>query len=68
MSDHVDMVHPEIMTTMRADLDAAMRNAMGEQYDRQVEGMSDEQVLNYMDTGGYPGGAAGYVEDIGASV
>lgn len=62
MSEHVDRVDATMMSDMRTHLREAMPDASAE------AGMSDEQVLNYMDCGGYDGGVDWFCQDNGPEV
>lgn len=66
MSGHLDQVHPEIMQEMRNHAKTAGGRMKSKDELDAVDGATDEEVLAAFDRD-YPGGAAGYVRDIGAT-
>lgn len=66
MSSHIDQVHPEIMQEMRNHAKSAGGRMKSKDELDAVDAATDAEILAAFDRD-YTGGAAGFVEDIGAN-
>jgi hypothetical protein len=65
MSGHIDQVHPQIMESMREHAKTAGDSMKTKEELDAIDRATDAEILAAFDRD-YTGGAAGYIEDIGA--